>query len=922
MNIPKLPETLELKQIQALRKAFGHFYDQENGSRFVDKSTGYSFSNVTDFVDYLYSPEIGIPKGTSAKHIGITLESWYETRTKTPEIGETTMTPIPKVGAESNTLTPEQLKQFEEEAEERTASQKKAEENAKRSVEQSIKRRKEIREKIKGKKIIISPKDKFSQVTLTLDEKKRIYNLAQSVKADPSTFQKIVEQKIQESVNRSSSDIRQNISEKIIKQTAKDLASKLKPFTEYKNPKDIPDSFVVYNQASPFVALSNPENALLKGIISDDEVRKTLAQNAMAVAISLEAENSVEYALTEPLFEGNENISSLFYQRQVAEFQIAENQDSQDNKDESMELDIESVYDQGEKIWDVWQKLANKETTVEEILSASSNFSSAVVETPVVTESVFFINKAVPSTVGVVFSLNATNTIAVGALSSSALALPGQQITQMVVGGGARQLVQTSALMMGTVDKFFFNAIFPATKTAMFVGSGFTIGGEKMLAVGLKIGSSKLAIALSSKGISVAATGFFGKALTALGSLGGPIGIAVGAVLGVVLGKIIEKIDWSKVKKAIPYILGLVVGAPVLLIVGPVAGVAAGFVTFGVASGGASIGGAGLAIGLLLKRFGKGFFSVAIKPFLIFFLIAPVVIVIVLFIINSGAYIVPPTGSTVNSVNPYIDVKKTATPTGPFENTDLPLVVTYNVIISAKKGPLTNLSLRDTCQAITRNGNIDCPTNTPSDIPDQISPSVPYSYSYDVDYPDGQYEDSLIINTLTVTADTTDGIKDTITSASIKVGDPPDSCPNDSWPIAGSVGLNSVTQGPSAPACSHENLGNAIDIGVDGEIIVAVHSGIVTVGEDSCVGKYIKITSVCGSTPFSTLYAHLGAVTVRNGQSVTLGQTLGITDNTGTCTSGPHLHFEFQTSSIPIVQKPYLIRNIPSRCCTRMSCNP
>ncbi len=405
------------------------------------------------------------------------------------------------------------------------------------------------------------------------------------------------------------------------------------------------------------------------------------------------------------------------------------------------------------------------------------------------------------------------------------------------------------------------------------------------------------------------------------------VGTIIGAVLGAIFGKLIEKIDWSKVKKALPWILGAVVGVPVLIFVGPVAGVVVGVGTFGVLSAiggprGLTTAGIGISIALLLKRLGKGFFSVAIKPFLVFFLVAPVVIVIILFIINSGAYIVPPTGSTVNSVNPYIDVKKIANPAGPFENTNLPLTITYNVTISAKKGPLTNLSLRDTCQAITRNGNVDCPTNMPSDIPDQISPSVPYSYSYDVNYPAGQYEDSLIINTLTVTADTTDGVKDAIASASIKVGDPPDSCPSDSWPIAGNVGLNSVTQGPSAPACSHENLDNAIDIGVDGEIIIAVHSGIVTVGEDSCVGKYIKITSVCGSTPFSTLYAHLGAVTVRNGQSVTLGQTLGITDNTGTCTSGPHLHFEFQTSSIPIVQKPYLIRNIPSRCCTRMSCNP
>ncbi len=177
MNIPKLPETLKLKQIQALRKAFGHFYDQENGSRFVDKSTGYSFSNVTDFVDYLYSPEIGIPKGTSAKHIGITLESWYETRTKTPEIGETTMTPIPKAGAESNTLTPEQLRQLEEEAKVREEEIKKTRAEATKQVGDSLKKKQEVYQKIqeslKNKKIYAKVNGRGSPKGSCLDLEQR-----------------------------------------------------------------------------------------------------------------------------------------------------------------------------------------------------------------------------------------------------------------------------------------------------------------------------------------------------------------------------------------------------------------------------------------------------------------------------------------------------------------------------------------------------------------------------------------------------------------------------------------------------------------------------------------------------------------------------------------------------------------------------
>jgi murein DD-endopeptidase MepM/ murein hydrolase activator NlpD len=450
------------------------------------------------------------------------------------------------------------------------------------------------------------------------------------------------------------------------------------------------------------------------------------------------------------------------------------------------------------------------------------------------------------------------------------------------------------------------------------------MGGEKMLAAGLRIGSSKLAIALSAKGISIAATGAFGKILTALGGFGGPLGAAAAAVVGFVVGKILEKIDWTKVKRffkenggifAIALLGGGAFLGSVPLATAGVLALGAGLVT----SGGASAFGAATlaSLGIL----GAAIIIRITKPVIITLITIPIAVAIILLIINSGAYVVPPTGKE-SGANPYIQIEKVANPTGPFENSDLPLSIEYSIKVSAKKGPLTNIVFSDTCQVITEGGTKECPSELPIDVPSEISPSSPYTFSYGSSYSGPNYKDSLIVNTLTVQADTVDGSQQSIATASIRIGDPPDSCPNDSWPIAGDGGLNDVTQGPSAPGCSHKNLNNAIDIGVLGATVVAVNSGVVTVGQDSCVGKYIKITSSCGSTTFSALYGHLGVVSVKNGQAVTLGQTLGITDNTGSCTSGPHLHFEFQTASIPIVQTPYLKRNVPIRCCTRSSCNP
>ena len=47
----------------------------------------------------------------------------------------------------------------------------------------------------------------------------------------------------------------------------------------------------------------------------------------------------------------------------------------------------------------------------------------------------------------------------------------------------------------------------------------------------------------------------------------------------------------------------------------------------------------------------------------------------------------------------------------------------------------------------------------------------------------------------------------------------------------------------------------------------------------------------------STLYAHLSKVMVRNGQSVSQGQSLGLVGMTGSAT-GPHLHFEFRVQGV------------------------
>lgn len=71
------------------------------------------------------------------------------------------------------------------------------------------------------------------------------------------------------------------------------------------------------------------------------------------------------------------------------------------------------------------------------------------------------------------------------------------------------------------------------------------------------------------------------------------------------------------------------------------------------------------------------------------------------------------------------------------------------------------------------------------------------------------------------------------------------------------------------------------------------------------MGKCIYIVDALGNTH---VFAHMSRVDVVGGQHVTRGQKIGITGNTGTVTSGAHLHYEV------ITQKPV---NLIDRIMTR-----
>ena len=92
------------------------------------------------------------------------------------------------------------------------------------------------------------------------------------------------------------------------------------------------------------------------------------------------------------------------------------------------------------------------------------------------------------------------------------------------------------------------------------------------------------------------------------------------------------------------------------------------------------------------------------------------------------------------------------------------------------------------------------------------------------------------------------------------------------------------------PACPSKHLHSGIDIAEPyGTPVLAADNGVATIHSTGYgYGNFVVLTHGNG---YSTLYGHLSAFNVRNGQLVVRGQVIAYEGSTGNST-GPHLHFE------------------------------
>lgn len=124
------------------------------------------------------------------------------------------------------------------------------------------------------------------------------------------------------------------------------------------------------------------------------------------------------------------------------------------------------------------------------------------------------------------------------------------------------------------------------------------------------------------------------------------------------------------------------------------------------------------------------------------------------------------------------------------------------------------------------------------------------------------------------------------------------------WPCPASSRITSYFGGRNTgiPGASTNHKGIDIGVGIGNAAVAAADGQVIEVGYNSARGNYVIVYHSGG---LSTLYQHCSSITVTVGTTVTRGQTVALTGNTG-IGRGSHLHFEVRTNGTPVDPLPYL----------------
>ncbi|MCP5062871.1 MAG: M23 family metallopeptidase [Ignavibacteriae bacterium] len=111
------------------------------------------------------------------------------------------------------------------------------------------------------------------------------------------------------------------------------------------------------------------------------------------------------------------------------------------------------------------------------------------------------------------------------------------------------------------------------------------------------------------------------------------------------------------------------------------------------------------------------------------------------------------------------------------------------------------------------------------------------------------------------------------------------------------------------PILRHRRMHTGLDVVVNtGTKVYAPGNGTIKkVGYRSGYGKVIEIDHGFG---YTSLYAHLSKISVKRGKKIMRGDLLGLSGQTGSMATGPHLHYEVKHKGIALNPRNFIFNDI------------
>lgn len=735
-NIPPLPKDLSHQKIVELKEALQVMLPEELGlsgaqAKAKLKTENYNWRSPKQLSDFV-KDKTAQKDVKAAEYV---LSWWQENSTQPPEYSEgtTTMTGAPEYPVESTTLTPDQLKDLQRQAEEVKEKREKTIKEAETSVPADIKRQQEARERklqeieeqkkaAEAEKTKAKAEEEYAKVKekevpdQTQDQKELRAGFVTAANEDPIGTIKITHDAIAGQVGDS-------IPDDTIWTTSIYAVASATPSIRPQVRETLTKEW----------AKQNPEVVdWTKSLTDQSKTTRELAEEVAKAAFGPNQTLIPEYLIetSSSPQPGYEPVSMSFIPTQV--INLAETKSEVLNKPEVAERP-EFMISWLEKQLDVAQK---------GIQGAPKAFDDGLVQG-------YFSNLA-------------------GAYTPQEASVIENQTDWQAKTIKASGLSDISGVVGGVAN----------------------IGLRK---IGNKVIGKAIGKVATKVGISAATTAAGGATGAAIGGeVGTLIPIPVlGTVLGTIIGwlseKVFSKINWKRIKEW----SAAAVGITVAFIIGPFFGLGAGILAGGVGTLtsmalGAKLGNLTLAaMGTWIVNFfgtlgGAVAASVGVAMVVIIVTV-PVLIALILFIINSSAYVVPPSlnSSLMGYDNPYMSVTKSANQ-DKIANPSGKTTITYTVTITALKGSLSNIRVTNTSCKVTKKNEtkVNCPNENIPKIPEgaTASPSTPYTFTFSIDF-DSSFANSTVFDSIEITADSLEE-KDVVTSGSeaVCIGDCPTSC--------------------------------------------------------------------------------------------------------------------------------------------------